>query len=134
MRAVVDNELRLAVLIRRHEIRDGLAFYTDPSDFIQVGTWGYSKGTRLPNHIHNKLVRSVERTQELIYVIHGAVRAFVFSEDGRLVEEVVLSQGDMLILLNGGHGYEILDDGTYVLEVKNGPYLGPDKDRRRLQE
>jgi hypothetical protein len=35
-------------------------------------------------------------------------------------------------LLRGGHGYEILEDGTQVLEVKNGPYLGPDVDRRRL--
>ena len=37
------------------------------------------------------------------------------------------------MLLRGGHGYEILEDGTQVLEVKNGPYLGPDVDRRRLK-
>jgi hypothetical protein len=43
-----------------------------------------------------------------------------------------LERGDTIILLNGGHGYEILSDNTKVLEVKNGPYVGADKDRERL--
>ena len=42
------------------------------------------------------------------------------------------SEGDILILLTGGHGYEILTEGTQVLEVKNGPYVGAEADRRRL--
>jgi len=40
---------------------------------------------------------------------------------------------ETLILLKGGHGYEILEDGTRVLEVKNGPYPGAEVDRRRLE-
>ena len=38
-----------------------------------------------------------------------------------------------MICLEGGHGYEILEDNTRVLEIKNGPYPGPEKDRRRLE-
>jgi len=48
------------------------------------------------------------------------------------VAELVIGTGDVAILLRGGHGYEILEDGTEVLEVKNGPYVGADRDRRRL--
>jgi len=40
--------------------------------------------------------------------------------------------GDVVILLRGGHGYDIIEDGTQVLEVKNGPYLGAEADRRRI--
>jgi hypothetical protein len=42
-------------------------------------------------------------------------------------------QGDVLALFNGGHGYEVLEDNTRVLEVKNGPYLGPEVDRRKIK-
>jgi hypothetical protein len=45
---------------------------------------------------------------------------------------MIVDEGDILILLQGGHGYEILEDGTQVLEVKNGPYIGADLDRRRF--
>jgi len=52
--------------------------------------------------------------------------------DEVFVEELTVKQGDTLILLNSGHGYEILEDGTQVLEIKNGPYLGAERDRRRF--
>ena len=42
------------------------------------------------------------------------------------------SEGDVVILLRGGHGYDIIEDGTQVLEIKNGPYLGAEVDRRRI--
>ena len=48
------------------------------------------------------------------------------------VAELEVKGGDVIILLRGGHGYDILEDGTQVLEIKNGPYVGPDKDRRRF--
>lgn len=35
-------------------------------------------------------------------------------------------------MMNGGYGYRILEDNTKVIEIKNGPYLGAEKDRRRL--
>jgi hypothetical protein len=64
--------------------------------------------------------------------MQGAVKASIYTEDDVLVEEHVLHANDTLILLSGGHGYEIVMDKTVVLEVKNGPYLGAEKDRTRL--
>ena len=37
----------------------------------------------------------------------------------------------MIIQYEGVHEYEILEN-TKVIEVKNGPYFGPDKDRTRI--
>jgi hypothetical protein len=68
----------------------------------------------------------------MLFVLQGKVRATVFSEDREPVEVVELGQGDAMVLLRGGHGYEILMDGTKVIEVKNGPYPGPEKDRERI--
>jgi hypothetical protein len=123
----------LGILLTKSDILDGLNFATSDDDFLQVGTWGYDSGKSLLPHIHNKGVeRKIDRTQEVIHVIQGRLRARLFSEDELEIESLELNTGDTLILLGGGHGYEILEDGTKVLEVKNGPYVGPQLDRRRI--
>ena len=48
------------------------------------------------------------------------------------IETLIVKQGELLILLESGHGYSILEEDTTVLEVKNGPYLGAEIDRRRI--
>ena len=60
------------------------------------------------------------------------VRADIYSEDEKFVKSVVLRKGDVMTLINGAHGYEILEPHTQVLEIKNGPFLGPERDRRRI--
>ncbi len=112
--------------------KDGLNFFSGDGDFIQVGVWGYGAGKELKAHIHNEVKREVLWTQEVLFVRSGKLRANVFNTREEKVAELVVGAGDVIILLRGGHGYDILEDGTQVLEIKNGPYLGPDLDRRRF--
>lgn len=112
--------------------KDGLNFFSPDGDFIQAGTWGYDAGRELRAHAHNLVAREVLWTQEILYIRRGQVRADVYNLQDEKVDEFVGKAGDLLILLRGGHGYQILEDGTQVLEVKNGPYVGADADRRRL--
>lgn len=112
--------------------QDGLNFYSQDNDFIQVGIWGYDEGKELKAHIHNEVKREVLWTQEVLFVRKGKVLANIFDTAENKISEIEVNAGDVIILLRGGHGYDILEDGTQVLEVKNGPYVGPDMDRRRL--
>jgi len=109
-----------------------LNFFSDNEEYIQAGTWGYESGKELLAHSHNEVVREVLWTQEVLYIRKGSVKSDVYNTQDEKVAEVVAKEGDILILLRGGHGYHILEDGTQVLEVKNGPYVGADADRRRL--
>ena len=111
---------------------DGLRFFSPDDDYEQVGTWGYAKGKVLLAHTHNEVVREVLWTQEVLYIRRGRIRADIFNTQDQKIAELFAGAGDILVLLRGGHGYEILEDGTQVLEVKNGPYVGADADRRRL--
>lgn len=125
------------IVLARHIPADaawkgGLNFFSQDDDFIQVGMWGYDAGKELKAHIHNQAERKVLWTQEVLFVRKGRIRSIIFDTSEQKVAELEVSAGDVIILLRGGHGYEILDDGTQVLEVKNGPYVGPDLDRRRL--
>ena len=111
---------------------DGLSFFSPDEDYIQVGTWGYDSGKELLAHTHNEVERTVLWTQEVLYIRNGRIQVQVYDTNEVLVEQFPAGAGDIVILLRGGHGYHILEAGTQVLEVKNGPYVGADKDRRRL--
>jgi len=111
---------------------EGLSFFSQDSEYIQVGVWGYAAGKQLKAHIHNEVTREVLWTQEVLFVRSGKIRANIYNTKETKITELEVSAGDIIILLRGGHGYDILEDGTQVLEVKNGPYVGPELDRRRL--
>ena len=49
------------------------------------------------------------------------------------IEKVIVSEGEFIINLSQAHESKILED-TIVLEVKNGPYFGPEKDRTRIEK
>ncbi len=110
----------------------GLNFFSQDQEFIQAGTWGYGAGKKLLPHIHNEVKREVLWTQEVIFVKKGSIMAHVFNTREEKIADVEVKEGDLIILLRGGHGYTIIEDDTQVLEVKNGPYVGPDLDRRRF--
>jgi len=129
---IVDNDRVLAVIIRDADWEKGLNFISSEEDSQQVGTWGYDRGQRLAPHIHLNEPRMVTRTQEVIFVKSGLLRMDIYSEKREFLTSVELAKGDVAVLLQGGHGYEILEDGTKVLEIKNGPYVGADKDRERI--
>jgi hypothetical protein len=130
---IKEGDLVLARLIPASVAwHDGLDFFSPDGDFIQVGTWGYGTGKELKAHIHNEVRREVLWTQEVLFVRKGRLRANIFDTKQNKVAELSVEAGDVIILLRGGHGYDILEDGTQVLEIKNGPYVGADADRRRI--
>lgn len=133
IREIKEGELILARHIPAADAwGSGLNFFSQDSEYVQVGSWGYSAGKELLAHSHNDVKREVLWTQEVLYIRKGRIRADIYDTSNLKVAELIGEQGDLLILLIGGHGYVILDEGTQVLEVKNGPYLGADIDRRRL--
>jgi hypothetical protein len=132
IKEVIKDGLILARHIPTGDWKEGLNFFSKDPESIQAGAWWYDSGKELAKHIHNEVARTVERTQEVLYIRKGKIKAQIFDLQENLVDEIIVSEGDTLILLEGGHGYTILEDGTQVLEVKNGPYLGAEIDRRRF--
>ena len=125
------------VILVRHITADewdkgGLNFYSQDNEFIQVGTWGYDNDKQISPHAHNEVDRTINITQETLYIRRGAIKVNVFNLKLEKVDEITAGQGDIVILMQGGHGYDVLEDGTQVLEVKNGPYVGADADRVRF--
>jgi hypothetical protein len=113
---------------------EGLSFFSDDDDYIQVGTWGYDSPKELLAHTHNEVHRDVAWTQEVIFVKKGSIKAEIYDLSNKKIKDIICNVGDIIVLLRGAHGYHILEDDTQVLEVKNGPYVGADLDRVRIKK
>ena len=72
------------------------------------------------------------RPSESVYVVKGKIVSKVYDLDKNLICEVVLNKGEIIVQYEGIHEYSILENAL-VLENKNGPYFGPDKDRTRVE-
>ena len=126
---IKDGDFILAIVLRGTDYPPGLKFYNSYEDFLQVGTWNYSKGQKIDSHMHIITQKKINRTQELIYVKNGQVKNNIYNEEKTLIDSIILKKGDMVIQLAGGHDFEVLKNNTQVLMVKNGPYLGQENDK-----
>jgi cupin fold WbuC family metalloprotein len=127
---IYDKNKLMAFILKNKEYPSGIKFYNKDDDFIQVGTWNYKKGKRIEPHLHRIFNRVAKRTQETVFLKSGKIKSNIYNEKGKLLASVVLNTGDIIIYLAGGHDFEILEDNTQVLEVKNGPYPGKEKDKK----
>ena len=134
MTEIKEGDLVLARHISEADCKEGLNFFSNDDEVIHVGFWGYDSGKKLLAHIHNEVERKVYWTQEVLFIKKGKIKARIYDTKERLVQEFEACTGDIIIALRGAHGYDILENGTQVLEVKNGPYVGAELDRKRIEQ
>lgn len=128
---IVHEGTLYAVLHRAEDWEPGINFVTPGDSFCQVGTWLIPPG-RYNAHRHLEAERDNGVTQECVIVVQGALGVTLYDLEGRPFRTVELGPGDFIVTLTGGHGYEILSEGTRVIEAKNGPHLPPDQDKQTL--
>lgn len=95
------------------------------SDYLnqQLGFIVYPENGVIKRHKHRPIKRKISGTQEILLVRSGQVEVYLFSELKEFVAKRVLSKGDVIMLIKGGHGFRMLKD-TVLMEIKQGPYLG----------
>jgi hypothetical protein len=132
MRKIENDGKIIAIIYRDDDWVEGLNFITPNEMFVQVGSWWYNQGKVLARHIHKDFERSAMRTQECVYVRRGSMRVTLFSECLNQLETFDLNSGDLAVFASGGHGYEILENDTQVIESKNGPFLDVETDKTKF--
>jgi mannose-6-phosphate isomerase-like protein (cupin superfamily) len=119
---VIDGNL-CAVIIPAEYDCPGIQFFTDNKYSQQLASMSYQPGKIIPAHTHNPVRREVFYTQETLFVRKGKVRVDFYSETHEYRSSRVLGPGDVILLISGGHGFEVLED-LNMIEVKQGPYAG----------
>ncbi len=123
-----DGQL-IATIIRAEKMPDETEFVTGDDVKQQVGFVVYPEGGIIPRHIHVPMERHLRGTSEVLVVRKGMLEADFYTDGKEFICTRLLRQGDVLLLISGGHGFRCLKD-TVLLEVKQGPYLGPQEKQR----
>ncbi|MCX5695167.1 MAG: hypothetical protein NTW18_00675 [Candidatus Omnitrophica bacterium] len=112
----------LAIIIKAKFKQDGLKFFVPNEYPQQLAYMGRPKGYVINSHIHNPVSRSINITQETLFIRSGKVRVDFYDEKKHYIESRIVQQGDVVFLPFGGHGFEFMKDGE-IIEVKQGPFL-----------
>ncbi|MBA2706709.1 MAG: hypothetical protein H0U59_02745 [Gemmatimonadaceae bacterium] len=121
----------LAVIVSRDFHEPGIHFFT-PNDLSQqLAFMRHPAGRVIDPHVHNPVRRTVQYTQEVLFIKKGKLRVDFYDDSQSYIESRILQGGDVILLATGGHGFEVLEE-VEMVEVKQGPYAG-DQDKTRFQ-
>lgn len=120
----------LAMIIRNDYDCEGVDFVTPNEYSQQVAYMHHPEGKMIDAHVHNLVHRNVVMTQEVLFIKKGVLRVDFYDEYEDYLESRKLLAGDIILLVSGGHGFEVLEE-VEMIEVKQGPYAG-DADKRRF--
>ncbi len=87
----------------------------------------HPQGKIITAHVHNDVQREVLQTKETLFIKKGVLRVDFYTDKQDYLRSTLLTAGDVILLANGGHGFEVLEP-LEMVEVKQGPYAG-DKDK-----
>lgn len=116
------NEV-LAIIVRRDFHKKGIHFFTSNDLSQQLAYMSHPTGKEIQPHVHKKVQREVYFTQETLFIRKGKLKVDFYSVDQEYLESRILESGDVILLIKGGHGFEVLED-LEMFEVKQGPYAG----------
>jgi hypothetical protein len=129
LKVITRDSINYAVIGSIGESRPGWSFYKDLNSPLQWGIGLFDTGEELRPHFHKVRTRvRAHKTYEFIYVVIGSIWTD-FYEDRKLFCSEKLLTGDFVYFIDGTHGIRILEDSTRLIEVKNGPFSGKDKER-----
>ncbi|MEA2489491.1 MAG: hypothetical protein QOH21_1283 [Acidobacteriota bacterium] len=127
---ILRHDVLYAIIVRNEFRKDGIHFFT-PNDLSQqLAYMKHPAGKLIDPHVHLPVTRQVHRTQEVLVIKAGRLRVDFYGEDEVFLESCTLGAGDVVLLIAGGHGFEVLED-VEMFEIKQGPYSG-DLDKRRF--
>ncbi len=128
---IYDNDRCLLALIVRDSYNEpGITFFTEPDFSQQLAYMHHPAGKVIEPHLHKPHLRNVSYTQETLILKRGRLRVDFFDDGQVYLSSRTLEAGDVILLIRGGHGFEVLEE-LEMIEVKQGPYAG-DQDKVRF--
>jgi mannose-6-phosphate isomerase-like protein (cupin superfamily) len=124
------QSLLCAIIIRAEFREPGIRFFTPNELTQQLALMCHPTGRLIPPHVHNPVPREVQFTEEVLILRKGRLRVDFYDADQRYLESRILGPGDVILLIQGGHGFEVLEE-VEMIEVKQGPYVG-EQDKTRF--
>ena len=122
------NGVKFAQIIWADTRVSRTTFFSPPESSFQFGLLAHEAGFIEAPHFHREITREINDLQQMFVVQRGTVAVQLYSDDKKLLKEVVLKTGDAVVLIHGIHAIKVLED-MQCISVKQGPFLGTEKDK-----
>jgi hypothetical protein len=123
-----DDGKIIAIIVKTDFGKNGAHFVSKEHFPLQLGISCYKKGDKITSHLHIDKKLEINKIQEVVHFEKGRAIVNLYDLNGVNFKSIELSMGDTIFFVDGGHGFSILED-TKLIEVKQGPYFGKDKDK-----
>jgi hypothetical protein len=120
---IENNGIELGSIVRSTYHNNGIGFFSNDNDGLQLGYMNRPDNYVIAPHTHNKIKREVFYTEEILFIRSGMVRVDFYDDNQQYFESHIARSGDIVILKAGGHGFKVIERAD-SFEVKQGPYLG----------
>ena len=107
---------------------DARWLYEKEIDLEGITDLGKGLGSQIISH-----TKKTKLSSETWIVMSGKLKVTFYDIDKSKVYEDVLNKGDISILFSGGHSFKPLSKNTSIFEIKNGPYMGPIKEKENFK-
>jgi len=131
MEQIIFDDVLYAIIIPDNYHADGIEFVSKPEYPQQLAYMHHPAGKIILPHRHNPVPREIVYIQEVLLIKKGRLRVDFYDKSDKCLGSHVLNSGDVIFLVDGGHGFEALDD-LEMIEVKQGPYAG-ENDKTRFE-
>jgi len=109
----------------------GANFFSNQNEFLQVGQIYYPQDHKIPSHEHLKVKNEISIINEVLILVEGKIEVLLYI-NRKLKHSLIINSGDAIVLMNGGHGFKMLESSK-IIEIKQGPYMG-DLDKVRFDD
>lgn len=120
--------IRYAEIIWADTRVEKTTFFSPESSSFQFGLLAHKAGFQEPAHYHKPFERQINDLQQMFVVQRGVVVVELYNDQGKLLREITLGQGDAIVLIHGVHAIRVLED-MQCISVKQGPFLGTENDK-----
>lgn len=121
----------LAIIVKSDYNKPGINFFTPDEFSQQMAFMSHPAGKSILPHLHNPVKREVHFTKEVLVIRKGKLRVDFFDDHKNYLQSRILEAGDIILLSEGGHGFEVLEE-LEMFEIKQGPYAG-ENDKTRFE-
>ena len=126
------NDTRYAEILRANARVEKTTFFSPAESSFQFGLLAHEAGFSEPPHYHRPFKREISDLQQMFVVQRGVVAVQLYTDEGEMFREVILSQGDAIVLIHGVHSIRVIED-MQCISVKQGPFLGTEYDKVNVE-
>jgi len=130
--SIAHQGIRYAEIIRADATVKKTTFYSPAESSFQFGLLAHDAGFFEPAHYHRPFTREISDLQQMFVVQKGVVAVQLYDDGGVMFKEIVLKQGDAIVLIHGVHSLRVIED-MQCISVKQGPFLGTDYDKVNVE-